>query len=141
MADQKSSSGGPDAPASVSALGLRWAALRGMLASPLIEAEDQRALRDELLRELQIIERDFAALPARNAVEMSAKLDVVKTVLRQTLDGNGWIIRLVESVQTDLRLSETKAMRPERPTLSRSFPPRPEPVHAPAAETEVAAVA
>jgi hypothetical protein len=140
MADQKSASG-HDAPASVSALGLRWAALRGMLSSPLIEAEDQRALRDELLRELQIIERDFAALPARNAVEMSAKLDVVKTVLRQSLEGQGWIIRLLESVQTDLRLSETKALRPERQTLSRSFPARPaEPMLAPV-DTEVAAVA
>ncbi len=126
MSDHKPASG-PDAPASVSALGLRWAALRGMRSSPLIESEDQRALRDELLRELQIIERDFAALPARNAVEMSAKLDVVKTVLRQSLDGQGWILRLLESVQTDLRLAETKAARPERPPLARSFALRPEP--------------
>jgi hypothetical protein len=140
MADQKTSSG-HDVPVSVSALGLRWAALRGMLASPLIDAEDQRALKEELLRELQVIERDFAALPARNTVEMSAKIDVVKTVLRQSPEGQGWIVRLLESVQTDLRLADTKvAPRPERPALSRSFPARPEPSQ-PAAETDVAAVA
>lgn len=140
MADQRTSSG-HDAPTSVSALGLRWAALRGMLASPLIDAEDQRALKDELLRELQVIERDFAALPARSAAEISAKLEVVKTVLRQTLEGQGWIVRLLESAQTDLRLSEAKsAVRPERPTLSRSFPARPEPNHA-TTETGIAAVA
>ena len=127
MQDAKTPSGS-DVPASVSALGLRWAALRGMLASPLIEAEDQRSLRDELVRELQAIERDFAALPARNAVEMSAKLDVVKTVLRQSPDSQAWVLRLIESVQTDLRLSEQKPhARPERAPLSRAFPPRQEP--------------
>jgi hypothetical protein len=64
MADQKNQLG-TDGPTSVSALGLRWAALRGMLGSPLIEAEEQRPLRDELLRELQVIERDFAGISDR----------------------------------------------------------------------------
>src|SRR5919107_1792466 len=89
---------------SVSALGLRWAALRGMLSSPLIEAEEQRSLREDLVRELQTIERDFATLPARNSTELSAKIDVAKTVLRQGMaHEQGWIVELLDSVQADLR--------------------------------------
>ena len=80
MADNRNQSG-LESPPSVSALGLRWAALRGMLASPLIDADEQRGLREELLRELQAIEQDFAAVPARTAIEVSAKIDVVKSRL------------------------------------------------------------
>ena len=58
VADSQNQSG-LEGTQSVSALGLRWAALRGMLNSPLITVEDQRPLRDELVRELAAIERDF----------------------------------------------------------------------------------
>jgi hypothetical protein len=127
-----------DGSPSVSALGLRWAALRGMLASPLIEADEQRSLRDELLRELQAIEQDFANLPARNAVEVSAKIDVVKTTLRQSaVEGQGWLADLLDSVQADLRQAgRPAATRPERSpaNLQRSFQPRSETPAAPDAD-------
>jgi hypothetical protein len=122
---------GVDAPTSVSALGLRWAALRGMLGSPLIEAEEQRALRDDLLRELQVIERDFASVPARNPTEISAKIDVAKSVLRQGgLDAEGWLASLLDSVQADVRTmgQTTSSPRFERSpvNLSRATPTRPD---------------
>jgi hypothetical protein len=127
MADLKNQFGG-EGSTSVSALGLRWAALRGMLGSPLIEAEEQRPLRDELLRELRVIERDFAQIPARTATEVSAKIDVAKTALRQgSLDMDGWIVELLESVQADVRsVSQTAIARTERSpvNLSRSTPTR-----------------
>jgi hypothetical protein len=125
MADPKNQTG-LDGAASVSALGLRWAALRGMLGSPLIEAEEQKALREDLLRELQVIERDFSAIAARSPIEISAKIDVVKAALRQSgLDDDGWITNLLDSVQTDLRSvsQATPATRSERPVhLSRAAP-------------------
>jgi hypothetical protein len=128
MADLKNQLG-TDGPTSVSALGLRWAALRGMLGSPLIEADEQRSLRDELLRELQVIERDFAGIAARNTTEISAKIDVVKTALRQgSLDMDGWIVDLLDSVQADVRAMGQAASptRFERSpvNLSRSTPTR-----------------
>jgi hypothetical protein len=131
-----------DGSPTVSALGLRWAALRGMLASPLIEADEQRSLREELLRELQSIEQDFANLPARSAVEVVAKIDVVKTTLRQgSFEGQGWLADLLESVQADLRQTARPApARPERSpaNLQRSFSSRPE---TPAPEVDQPAVA
>ena len=54
---------GSEGSSSVSSLGLRWAALRGMLSSPLIEAEEQRSLRDDLVRELQTIEEELSTVP------------------------------------------------------------------------------
>jgi hypothetical protein len=133
---------GLDGATSVSALGLRWAALRGMLASPLIEADEQRPLRDELLRELQVIEQDFATLPARSPIEISAKIDVVKQVLRQLpLEGQAWLTDLLDSVQTDLRAAGLRATgRPERTggPLSRTFQPRPEPAPAAPAPQDAA---
>ncbi len=135
VADNRNQAGHEGAP-SVSALGLRWAALRGMLASPLIEADEQRGLRDELLRELQAIEQDFASPPARTAVEVSAKIDVVKTGVRDSMaDGPQWLLSLLESVQSDLRsISNPPAVRSPA-NLSRAFPPRPEPVPAAAPES------
>jgi hypothetical protein len=131
VADNRNQTGLDTAP-SVSALGLRWAALRGMLASPLIEADEQRGLREELLRELQAIEQDFAALPARTAVEISAKIDVAKTVLRDSAtDRPHWLVDLLDSVQSDLRSIAASAPA-ARPTghLSRTFQARPEPAPA-----------
>ncbi|MCB8819535.1 hypothetical protein [Microvirga rosea] len=126
MADSKNLAG-LDGSQSVSALGLRWAALRGMLASPLITSEEQSSLRDELLRELRTIEQDFATLQSRNLMEVSAKIDVAKTALRESMGaGHGWVAALLESVQGDLQsaTSRTTAAAPSRPVsnLPRSYP-------------------
>lgn len=106
---------------SVSALGLRWAALRGMLNSPLITTEDQRALRDELLVELATLEQDFSTVPSRNSMEISAKVDVAKSVLRDKIDSSEtWMIELLESIQSDLQnvVSTTQAPQMARPTVN-----------------------
>jgi hypothetical protein len=120
-----------DGSQSVSALGLRWAALRGMLASPLILSEEQRSLREELLRELGHIEQNFVALQSRNAMEISAKIDIAKSALHEGLQsGQTWLISLLESIQTDLHATGTKAasngaVRPAV-TISRAYQPRSE---------------
>jgi len=129
---------------SVSALGLRWAALRGMLNSPLITSEDQRALRDELLVELASVEQDFSTLQSRNPMEISAKVDIAKSALRDKLDpGEMWMIDLLDSIQADLQNVLTKAgvtstPRPQA-NLSRTPPSRPEENAAPEASTPTAA--
>ncbi|MGO4570502.1 hypothetical protein [Microvirga sp. 2TAF3] len=119
---------GLDGSQSVSALGLRWAALRGMLASPLITTEDQSALKDELLRELRTIEQDFATLQSRSLMEVSAKIDVAKTALQESmLTGHSWLISLLESIQTDLQSANAKTPATQhRPVsnLPRSYPQR-----------------
>lgn len=132
MSDLNNQTAPEGSSSTVSGLGLRWAALRGMLSSPLIEADEQRSLRDDLVRELQTIERDFATLPARNATEVSAKIDVAKTVLRQgTSHDQGWIVDLLDSVQTDLRTLNAAASlsRQERTpvNLQRRFAAAPQP--------------
>jgi hypothetical protein len=100
---------GLDGTQSVSALGLRWAALRGMLNSPLIMADEQRALRDELLRELAAIEQDFSDLPSRTTMEISAKLDIAKSALRERIQsGETWLVDLIESIQSDLHTVNAK---------------------------------
>ncbi len=101
---------GLDGTQSVSALGLRWAALRGMLNSPLIMVEEQRPLRDELLRELSTIEQDFSDLPSRNTMEVSAKLDIAKSALRERVqNGETWLVDLIDSIQADLHSLHAKA--------------------------------
>lgn len=120
---------GLDGSDTVSSIGLRWAALRGMLASPLIDADEQRSLREDLLRELGAIERDLAGVAARNPVEVSAKIDVAKTALRQTgNDGDAWIAQLLESVKSDMRLlfEPSRQSRQERSSahIVRSIPGR-----------------
>lgn len=120
---------GLDGSQSVSALGLRWAALRGMLASPLISSEEQNALKDELLRELRTIEQDFATLQSRNLMEVSAKIDVAKTAMQESaLTGHLWLVGLLESIQSDLQAANPKgsAAPHQRPVsnLSRSYPQR-----------------
>lgn len=114
---------------SVSALGLRWAALRGMLNSPLIMAEEQRGLREELLRELGSIEQSFVSVQSRNPLEISAKIDIAKSALREGLQaGQPWLIELLDSVQADLHTSNAKpvAAAGSRPTanLVRAQPAR-----------------
>ncbi len=104
---------------SVSALGLRWAALRGMLNSPLITAEDQRALRDELLVELATVEQDFSTLQSRNPMEISAKVDIAKSALRDKIDASEmWMIDLLDSIQADL-LSYNAAVKTGAPHSTR----------------------
>jgi hypothetical protein len=122
---------GLDGSQSVSALGLRWAALRGMLSSPLITSEEQSSLRDELLRELRSIEQDFATLQSRNLMEVSAKIDVAKTALRESMGaGHNWVATLLESIQGDLQAAGNRqpSTTPSRPVsnLSRSYPQRTE---------------
>jgi hypothetical protein len=77
------SNSGNDGANTIAALGLRWAALRGMLGSPLINAEDQKPLRDELLQELQSIGQAMSDIAARNGVELCAKIDVVSEELKK----------------------------------------------------------
>jgi hypothetical protein len=105
---------GLDRADTVSALGLRWAALRGMLGSPLIEADEHQTLRNDLFRELASLERDLATVAARNAVEVAAKIDIVKAALRQA-GAEDWISELLESVKGDARaLLENRGGRSER---------------------------
>jgi hypothetical protein len=116
---------------SVSALGLRWAALRGMLNSPLIMVDEQRPLRDELLRELSTLEQDFSALPSRNAMEISAKVDIAKSALQDTpATGQMWLLDLLNSVQADLHALSPRPATPHAPrapvNLSRTHPQRAE---------------
>ena len=129
MAEPKNLAG-LDGSQSVSALGLRWAALRGMLSSPLITSEEQSSLRDELLRELRSIEQDFSTLQARNLMEVSAKIDVAKTALRESMGaGHNWVATLLESIQGDLQAAGNRQpAAPSRPVsnLSRSYPQRSE---------------
>ena len=86
---------------SVAALGLRRAALRGMLGSPLIEADDQRELREELLGELQSVGQSMAQIAARNAVELCAKLDALGEEYRPGSD-NGAVQNLIASIRRDV---------------------------------------
>jgi hypothetical protein len=112
---------GQDGTQSVSALGLRWAALRGMLNSPLITAEEQRPLRDELLRELSAIEQDFGDLPSRSTMEISAKLDIAKSALRERIhSGEAWLVDLIESIQSDLHSVAHKPSATTTATTGRS---------------------
>ncbi len=112
MAEAKNLAG-LDGAQSVSALGLRWAALRGMLNSPLITVEDQRPLRDELLRELETLEQDFSDVQSRNTMEVSAKVDVAKSALQQRLQpGQTWLLDLLESIQIDLHSMTSMSAKP-----------------------------
>ena len=92
-----------------------------MLNSPLITVEDQRPLRDELVRELAAIERDFGDLQSRNTMEISAKLDIAKSALRERVQGGeSWLIDLIDSIQSDLhtvhaKASSTSPQQPQRP--------------------------
>lgn len=89
----------------VSSFGLRWAALRGMLDSPLINAEDQRSLRDELLRELKSIERAVGGLAARNEYEVAAKLEIIRQSVTESVGKEQvWLVDLLDSIGQDVNL-------------------------------------
>lgn len=139
---------GLDATQTVSALGLRWAALRGMLTSPLITAEDQRALRDELVRELGTIEQDFSRLPSRSTMEISAKVDIAKTALHERLTAdNAWLVELLGSIQADLHAVHAKSAPPpahqgrSTANLTRSHTARPDESTNPAPEADASSAA
>lgn len=105
---------GLDGSGTVSALGLRWAALRGMLASALMEADEQQGLRAELVREMDAIERDLAGLAARSGLEVAAKIDIIQAALRQA-GTEGALPDLLESIKADVRtLLPISRPRPER---------------------------
>jgi hypothetical protein len=92
-----------DRPSTISALGLRWSALRGMLGSPLIETDEQRPLREELLQELQSVERSMSAIAARNAIELCAKIDVLSEELRKAAgDEDNPAEALLASIRKDV---------------------------------------
>jgi hypothetical protein len=97
---------------SVAALGLRRAALRGMLGSPLIEAEDQRELREELLGELQSVGQSMSTISARNAVELCAKLDALNEEYRPGQEGLN-AQALIASIRRDVMALMTRQV-PER---------------------------
>ena len=104
---------GLDRVDTVSALGLRLAALRAMLASPLIEVEEHRDLRGDLRREMKALERELAALPGRNVVEVRTKIDLVQAALRElgpVLED--WVLPLLDSLKGDVQsLSAPAAMK------------------------------
>lgn len=114
-----------------------------MLTSPLIMTEDQRPLREELLREIGTIEQDFSALPSRNTMEIWAKIDIAKSALQERApEEQAWLIDLLSSVQGDLQAfqpnlpSKPQAGPTGRSTanLTRSQSSRPEDNAAPATE-------
>ena len=128
-----------DGNQSVSALGLRWAALRGMLSSPLIATDEQRPLREELLNELEALEQDFSGVQSRTPLEISAKVDIAKAALQERLQpGQTWLIDLLESIQIDVQTVHVRTQQPSEPPraaphMSRSTPLRPDDSAAPAA--------
>ncbi|SDR22518.1 hypothetical protein SAMN05444161_2204 [Rhizobiales bacterium GAS191] len=92
-----------DGQNTISALGLRWAALRGMLASPLINAEDQRSLRDELLQEIRSIGQMMSGIAARNAIEICAKIDVMSEELKKAEGADDYPTEtLLASIRSDV---------------------------------------
>lgn len=113
MANFQSNSGN-DGANTIAALGLRWAALRGMLGSPLINAEDQKPLRDELLQELQSIGQAMSDIAARNGVELCAKIDVVSEELKKMAgDEDDPAQSLLASIRKDV-MALTPRSVPER---------------------------
>jgi len=91
-----------DSQNTVAAMGLRWAALRGMLGSPLINADDQRMLREELLQEIQSIGQTISAIAARNAIEICAKIDVMSEELKKAIPDDGAAHALLASIRGDV---------------------------------------
>jgi hypothetical protein len=108
-----------------------------MLASPLIEAEEQQSLRADLRRELGALEREFAGVLARNPIEVRAKIELAKTALQHAgFEPSNWIVQLLESLDADVRNLPASALpgRHERSSahLVRAVPGR-DPEHVPPA--------
>ena len=79
-----------------------------MLGSPLIEADDQRELREELLGELQSVGQSMSQIAARNAVELCAKLDALGEEYRAGSD-NVAVQNLIASIRRDVMALMTAA--------------------------------
>jgi hypothetical protein len=95
----------------IAALGLRWAALRGMLASPLINADDQKPLREELLQEIQTIGQTMSGVAARNPIELCAKIDVMSEELRKAVPDDGHSAQtLLASIRNDVMALSPRAV-------------------------------
>lgn len=90
-----------DTTNTVAALGLRRAALRGMLASPIIDSDDQKGLREELINELRSIGQSMARAQARTPIELCAKIDVLSEEVRPDADG-GMLRDLIASIRRDV---------------------------------------
>jgi hypothetical protein len=105
-------------PNTVAALGLRWAALRGMLGSPLIEADEHRSLREELVQELQSIGRSISDIAARNAVELCAKIDLLGEEIRKASGSeNDPTEVLLASIRNDVMSLLPRALVEQRSTV------------------------
>jgi hypothetical protein len=92
-----------DRPKTITAIGLRWSALRGMLGSPLIDTDEQRPLREELLQELQSVERSMSQIAARHSIELCAKIDVLREELKKAAgDENDPMEALLASIRNDV---------------------------------------
>jgi hypothetical protein len=89
-------------PNTVAALGLRRAALRGMLTSPLIDTEEQKELREELVSELQTVGQSMAKLSSRNPVEVCAKLDILGEEYRPGGSDTSTALSLIASIRRDI---------------------------------------
>src|SRR4051794_30957061 len=104
-----------DTPNTISALGLRRAALRGMLASPIIDTDEHKSLREELVGELRSTSQSMARIQARNSVELCAKVDALGEEHRQEPDGAA-IQELVSSIRRDVMALVPRAGN-ERPSV------------------------
>lgn len=102
-------------PNTVAALGLRRAALRGMLTSPLIETDEQKDLREELVSELQTVGQSMAKLISRNPVEVCAKLDVLGEEYRPGGGDTSTALSLIASIRRDVSSLMPRAAA-ERPS-------------------------
>jgi hypothetical protein len=92
-----------DRPKTITAIGLRWSALRGMLGSPLIDTDEQRPLREELLQELQSVERSMSQIAARHSIELCAKIDVLREELKKAAgDEDNPSEKLLVSIRKDV---------------------------------------
>ena len=76
----------------------------------------------------------LAAVGARSAIEIAAKIDILKSALRRQVAAEEWINELLDSVKSDARtLIEARNARPERTRadIVRRLPGRhPEPASA-----------
>jgi hypothetical protein len=117
-------------PSTISTLGLRWSGLRGMLGSPLIETDEQRPLREQLLQELQSVGRSMSEIAARNAIELCAKIDVLSEELKKAAgDEDNPAEALLDSVRKDVMtlvprgVAERSSVQIVRGTAQRSPEP------------------
>jgi hypothetical protein len=74
-----------------------------MLGSPLIETDEQRPLREELLQELRSVERSMSQIAARHSIELCAKIDVLREELKKAAgDEDNPTETLLASIRKDV---------------------------------------